>query len=65
MLHPGSSTRAAHLSNRHILVLESIAELFDEVLKPLQTPTTVTSCDGVDFDDDIPIEDTALLNLCE
>jgi hypothetical protein len=61
----GSSIRAAHSSNRDILALESDAELFDEVLKPLQTPTTDTSCDGMDFDDDTPIEDAALLNLCE
>lgn len=65
VFHPGSSIRAAHSSNRHILALESDAELFDEVLKPLQTPTNDTSCDGMDFDDDTPIEDAALLNLCE
>src|ERR1700738_1800498 len=65
LLHPGSSIRVAHSSNRHILALESDAELFDEVLKSLQTPTTDTSCDGMDFDDDTPIEDAALLNLCE
>ena len=43
VLHPGSFNKAAHLSNRHILALESDAELFDEVLKHLQTPTTDTS----------------------
>jgi len=72
VLHLGSSTRAAHSSNRHILALESDAQLFDEVLKPLQTPVTIsktldstTTCDGMDIDDDSPIEDAALLNLCE
>ena len=63
--HPGSFIRAAHLSNHHILALESDTELFDEVLKPLQTLTTDTSCDGMDFDNDTPIEDATLLNLCE
>ena len=65
MLHPCSYIRAAHSSNRHILALESDAEFFDEVLKPLQTPTINTSCDGMDFDDDTPIEDATQLNLCE
>ena len=72
MFHVGSSIRAAHSSNRHILALESDAKLFDEVLKPLQTPISVsktldstTSCDGMEVDDDSPIEDVALLDLCE
>jgi hypothetical protein len=65
VFHPSSSIRTAHSSNRHILALESDAKLFDEVLKPLQTPTTDTSCDDMDFDDDNPIEDSTLLNLCQ
>jgi len=72
VFHPGSSIRAAHSSNRHILALESDAQLFDEVLKPLQTLATISKTldsastyDGMDIDDDSPIEDAALLNLCE
>ena len=65
MFHPGSSIRAAHLSNHHILAWESDTELFDEVLKSLQTPIIDTSCDDMDFDDDMPIEVAALLNLCK
>lgn len=72
MCYPGSSIRAAHSSNRHILALESDAQLFDEILKPLQTLSTVSktldyssTCDGMDIDDDSPIEDAALLDLCE
>ena len=65
VLHPCSSIIAVHSSNCHILAWESDAVLFDEVLKPLHTPTIDTSCDGIDFDDDMPIGDAALLNLCE
>ena len=65
VFHPGSSIRAAHSSNRHILALDCDAKLFDEVLKPLQTPTIDTSCDGMNFDDDTPIEDPALPSLFE
>ena len=53
------------LAPRHILALKSDTELFDEILKPFQTPTIVTSCDGMEFDDDTPIKDVVLLNLCE
>jgi hypothetical protein len=72
VFHPGSSIKAAHSSNRLILALESDAKLFDEVLKPLQTPPPVskaldstTTCDGMEIDDDSPIEDVELLDLCE
>ena len=72
VLPPNSSIRATHSSNPHILALENDAKLFDEVLKPLQTPTTdsksfvsATTCDGMNFDHNSPIENVALLNLCE
>ncbi len=72
MSYTGSSIKAAHSSNRHILALESDAKLFDEVLKPLQTPTIIskaldstTTDDGMEIDDDSPIEDVELLDLCE
>ena len=72
MLRPCSSIIMSYSSNFHILALQSDVQLFDEVLKPLQTPTTnsksvdsVITCDGMDFDDDSPIKDVALLNLCE
>jgi len=72
LFHSGSSIKAAHSSNGHILALESDAKLFDEVLKPLQTPITVsktldstTTCDGMDIDDDSLIEDVTLFDLCE
>ena len=72
MFPPGASIRVAHSSNRHILALENEVELFDEVLKPLQTPTTnskslasVTTCDNLDFKDDSSIKDVTLLNFCE
>ena len=62
----------AHSSKNHLLALENDAEVFDEVLKPLQTPTThskslasATTCEGMDFDDDSAIEDITLVNLCE
>ena len=58
-----SSIIAAHSSDRHILVFENDAELFNGLLEPNQTPTTdskslafATTCNGMDFDDDPPIE---------
>ena len=55
-LYRSSSIRVAHISNHHIIALESDAELFDKVLKHLQTLTTdsksldsATTCDGIDL----------------
>ena len=59
-------------TSKFSLALESDAELFDEVLEPLQTLTidskrldSGTTCDGMDFDDDSLIKVAALLDLCE
>jgi len=72
VLHLGSSIRVIHSSNCHISTLESDAKLFDEVLKPLQAPKTISKtfgsiipCDGMEIDYDSLIKDIALLDLYE
>ena len=68
----GSSIRAAQSSNRHILALERDATLFEEVLKPLQTPPSSsktlnfdTSEGGMESNGHSPVQDTALVDFYE
>ena len=72
MIHQDFFIRVAHSCNHYILALESDAKLFDEKLKSFQISTidsknlnSTTTCNALDFDNDFPIEDTALFNLCE
>jgi hypothetical protein len=69
--HAGSSIKAARLSSRHILALESDSKLFDEVLKPLKELVIVPTNSNVNDDDmeldsdSSPLIDKPFNDLCE
>jgi hypothetical protein len=68
----GSSIKAAHSSNRHILALEADSKLFEEVLEPLKKATPVSKSRDTDMyensskdDEDTPVMDQSFIDLCE
>jgi hypothetical protein len=68
----GSSIKAAHSSNRHILALEADSKLFEEVLEPLKKATPLskyrdTDMSGNSFEDheDTPALGQPFIDLCE
>lgn len=69
--HAGSSIKAARLSSRHILALESDTKLFDEVLKPLKELVMVSTNSNLNDDDmeldgdSSPLIDKPFNDLCE
>ena len=70
--HVGSSIKAARLSNRHILALESDVKLFDEVLKPLKQSVVLPSNPNLHNDDNMevdgdssPVIDKPFNDLCK
>ena len=72
MFYVGSSFKAAHSSNRHILALEVDSKLFEEVLELLKKATPLskshdTEMSGNKSKDDkgTPTKDQSFIDLCE
>jgi hypothetical protein len=68
----GSSIKATHSSNRHILALEADSKLFEEVLEPLKKAIPVSNSRDTDMygnssedDEETPVMDQPFINLCE
>jgi hypothetical protein len=68
----GSSIKAAHSSNRHVLALEADSKLFEEVLEPLKKTTPLSKSLDMDMfenafedDEDTLVKDQPFINLCE
>jgi hypothetical protein len=68
----GSSIKAAHSSNRHILALEADSKLFEEVLEPLKKATPLSKSRDIEMsgnssedDEGTPAKDQPFIDLCE
>jgi hypothetical protein len=68
----GSSIKAAHSSNCHILALEANSKLFEEILEPLKKATLLSKSLDTDMsgnssenDEDTLAMDQPFINLCE